>query len=740
MAYYFDDAAAVCNLNNSDIKDTLNCISSTYMHRNPAKACVARPFLNNGIRRGKDYRYCADLNDVYPDAEMASYVYMRGIYPSVSSGAIQFTVIPYGPVKIWMNGKEVFASDIFTERYANKAVTFSIPVKKGRNSLLVRCTKTKSGFGAEFGTWLGKLDYRFYSGTKGFYEYEGIDISLPLKEKSADLEGDISAGQSYSGNNNDIFLQPAKWSDAELKKGNFGRIFGTQGLFGRRVAVAVSYIRPTAGDYKIECEYEGSFSLYLSGKKVLSGKKKGNLSSDIKLSGKKCLVEIVSECPEKCEGSWNCELSFTNSKGEKAPFESVFFDERTPESAADFPWAYAGLFSEAKYVPFNRSSLACIGNESRWYQLDKPHCWVRLYNENNLFGHWNYPLGVTLYGLVELGRSLSSGSEEEAKKGARIKNYVKAHVAQSVASFDYARFDKAMFGGATGVHHLLTSIDSLDDCGSFGSLMLETTKDLDIGDYHKIADYVGEYIVDGQDRLPDGAFFRKDMMHHFHNGTMWADDLYMSIPFLCRYAKYTGNLAILDDAASQFEGFKKRLFMEDSGLMAHVYDFNRDMNTGVPWGRGNGWTVFSLTELLQVLPEDHPKREALLSFYRTLCKAYLACQDEKGMWHQVLNMKESYPETSCTAMFICAFARGMRNGWFTEDAAKYREACDKAWKALTRISIDVKGNVYGVCRGSEFAFNPRYYAEHLLPRLNDTHGIGIVILAGVELLRLQAFN
>lgn len=766
MSYYFDDAAAVCNLNNGDIKDTLNRIASLYMHKSPAKPYVARPFLNSGTRRGKDYRYCADLNKTYPDAENGAYVYMRGVYTSAAHGSIQFTLIPYGPVKIWMNGKEVFATDIFSERYANKAETFAIPVKKGKNVLLVRCTKTKSGFGAEFGTWLGKLDYRFSSGMTGFSEYEGIDITLPLSEKNAALENDVAAsGESDStvaanSGSSGVFVQPAAWTDSQLKKGNFGRIFGTDAVFGRKVAAAFTYIRPSAGDYKIECKYSGAFTLYISGKKVLSadaasgktatntknsGTVSGTASAEIKLSNKKYLVEIVSECP--AGAVWNCEVSITGKNGEKVPFESVFFDERTPESAAAFPWAYAGLFSSAKYIPFNRTTLAKSGNEERWFRLDKPDCWVRLYNENGLFGHWNYPLGVTLYGLVEYGRTLCSSTKkdsgnaaEDAKKGSRIKNYVKAHVASSVAAFDYAVFDKNTFGGATGVHHLLTSIDSLDDCGSFGSLMLEAAKDLDIGNYEKIADYVGDYIVRHQDRLPDGAFFRKQMMHHFHNGTMWADDLYMSIPFLCRYAQYTGNMAILDDAAAQFEGFKKRLFMEDCGLMAHVYDFNRDMNTGVPWGRGNGWTVFSLTELLQVLPATHPKREFLLSFYKTLCKAYLSCQDENGMWHQVLNMKESYPETSCTAMFICAFARGVRNGWLTkaDGADKYKTACEKAWNALTRVSIDAKGNVYGVCRGSEFAFNPRYYAQHLLPRLNDTHGIGIVILSGVELLRLQA--
>jgi rhamnogalacturonyl hydrolase YesR len=151
-------------------------------------------------------------------------------------------------------------------------------------------------------------------------------------------------------------------------------------------------------------------------------------------------------------------------------------------------------------------------------------------------------------------------------------------------------------------------------------------------------------------------------MHHFHNNTLWADDLYMSVPFLCRYSRLKGNDSLLDLAADQFAGFKKHLFLEDRGLMAHVYDFERGMNTGVPWGRGNGWTIFSLSELLAALPLEHPRREELLAFFRTLCVAYLSLQGENGMWHQVLDMPSSYPETSVTAMFIAAFCRGIHLG------------------------------------------------------------------------------
>ena len=60
--------------------------------------------------------------------------------------------------------------------------------------------------------------------------------------------------------------------------------------------------------------------------------------------------------------------------------------------------------------------------------------------------------------------------------------------------------------------------------------------------------------------------------------------------------------------------------------------------------------------------------------------------------------------------------------------------------ANERIAIDKSGNLYGVCRGSEFAFNPTYYSEHLLPQLNNTHGIGITLLAGVEMMRLNEYE
>nr|WP_161554954.1 glycoside hydrolase family 88 protein [Ereboglobus luteus] len=97
----------------------------------------------------------------------------------------------------------------------------------------------------------------------------------------------------------------------------------------------------------------------------------------------------------------------------------------------------------------------------------------------------------------------------------------------------------------------------------------------------------------------------------------------MSVPFLVRYYQLTNERKYIDDAARQFIGFKKHLYIPRLRLMSHVYDFMRGKATGIPWGRGNGWVLFSLSELLAVLPEKHKLRPQLLDFSANSARASL---------------------------------------------------------------------------------------------------------------------
>lgn len=216
--------------------------------------------------------------------------------------------------------------------------------------------------------------------------------------------------------------------------------------------------------------------------------------------------------------------------------------------------------------------------------------------------------------------------------------------------------------------------------------------------------------------------------------TIWADDLYMGTSFLIRYFKKYGVETALEMAANQFICYAERLMLPEN-VLSHVYDLSRDKKTGIPWGRGNGWALFSLAELLEVMPKEHAKWDSLHEIFCRLSAGYAALQDEKGYWHQVLTDSLSYEETSCTAMFTYAMSKGIRHGWY-ENAERFLSCVLQGWKAISTYSVDKDGNVHAVCKGSGFSFTKEYYMEDLFWITNDNHGVGIVLLAGSEVERL----
>ena len=713
MGYYFDDSQSINAYEGTDPQAIISSLAYRYMGQNLKHGLYYRAYTNNGIVRTTDYRYLVDFNKIFPDSKDKECVWAFTKFYSAGKSSFGWDINCFGPMVVYVNGEVAYKSDIFKERYSETSTRVFMDVEEGWNDIRIQFKKTKAGFGGQFGTWIGKWDMYTLMPTKERDGQEGFVFTELVPD---DYVPEFEIGMSEK--DFDKKLYPViNWSDDEMKKGQLTRMFGTpNGQY------AVGYTKVFADDinnttHKFTLDTKGETVVYINKKEVFKTKGgKETFDATLPLGTYDVYVKCI------CDG---------NDWGYTLECDTVEFESAARVKGTDDVWMYIGTFVNDFEFPFDTASdmLHIVGEPATYWRLDAPDTFVRPYNENTLFGRWNYPLGVTMYGLLHT--AIAIGSED-------IKNYIKDHVQLCIDTLEYALWDKEQYGGATSIHNLLTSIDSLDDCGSFASMMLEVNKYLGLRDVKKVADYVGDYIYNHQSRLEDGTFFRKEMMHHFHNMTMWADDLYMSVPFLVRYSQFTGDQKYLDDAANQFFGFKKRLFMPEEKIMSHVYDFKYDSKTNVPWGRGNGWVVFSMTELLEVLPEDHPKRNDLIDFLNTLCEGYLALQDDEGMWHQVLNDHESYTETSCTSMFIYAFSRGIRFGWL-KNPEKYVKAIYKAWKGISKTSVDSNGNVYGVCRGSEFSFIADYYKYELGWNLNDTHGTGIVMLAGIEVIRLNKF-
>jgi rhamnogalacturonyl hydrolase YesR len=717
MAFYFEDHLSMFAQAGMRVEKTLDAITYRYRGQHPPHAPTFRAYQRRGIMRGKDYRYHANFNAEFPRAADGSLVYAWARIWADAASEIRFDVSCHSPVVLYRNGECLFRSTIIEERYPERRVGLNIPLAPGWNHFVLRFRKTRGGFGGVFGTWLGKLPYYFQMPTPARAGQEGWIFTEPLSAELAALPG---AGVTEA-DTRVSWLPDQSWSPAQQALGQCRRLFGDLPEVRALAWTRASFRQPGRGRYQLAGSCRSPIRVTIADLVVFEQQEAGPISATVvaPFGEQDVMVEVASQ-----PGDWGFELELRDGE------TTVALSSPCQLQGPPLPWIFLGPLpaGDALDLPQLRNLYKVtrgISGDVYW-RLDAPDMWVRPYNDNALYGRWNYPLGVTLYGLLHSARTL--GSQE-------IQHYLVEHIRFCCEIFHYALWDRRQYGGATNVHHLLTSIDSLDDCGSFGSSVLEVARYHEIPGAREISDYVARYIEHEQVRLPDGTFFRKDLMHSFHEDTLWADDLYMSVPFLCRYYQLTGEIRYVDDAARQFVGFKKLLYLPELKVMSHVYDFSRQLATGVPWGRGNGWVIFSLSELLAVLPARHALRPTLLEMFRDLCAGYLALQDAAGMWHQVLNEHDSYPETSCTAMFTCAFARGVQAGWL-ENPDAYTRAVFKAWEALNRTSIDRLGNVHGVCRGSEFSFSSEYYKKDLLWNLNDTHGIGIVLLAGVEVLRL----
>jgi rhamnogalacturonyl hydrolase YesR len=186
--------------------------------------------------------------------------------------------------------------------------------------------------------------------------------------------------------------------------------------------------------------------------------------------------------------------------------------------------------------------------------------------------------------------------------------------------------------------------------------------------------------------------------------------------------KYSG------DAARQILLFYKRLFDQDAGLCHHGW-FNLTREPSVAfWGRANGWMVWAVAEALLHLPVDHQDYPGVLDIFQNHIQGLGRYQDDSGMWHQVLDHPESFEETSCTAMFVLAMARGVRNGWIDRD---YRDRALRGWEAL-KSRIDDDGTVHGICRGTGIGYDLDFYFSRQTFD-HDPRGLGAVLVAGTEI-------
>ena len=204
----------------------------------------------------------------------------------------------------------------------------------------------------------------------------------------------------------------------------------------------------------------------------------------------------------------------------------------------------------------------------------------------------------------------------------------------------------------------------------------------------------------------------------------WIDDMYMLTILQLEAYRATGDRKYLDRDAKEMVAYLDKL-QQPNGLFLHATD--------VPfyWGRGDGWVAAGMAEMLRSLPQDHPQRARILASYQKMMAALLKYQGKDGMWHELIDHDEAWPESSSSAMFTFAMVTGVKNGWI--DPAIYGPAARKGWLALVGY-IDQNNDVTSVCEGTGKLNDLSYYLARRR-RTGDFHGQAPVLWAATALLR-----
>lgn len=334
------------------------------------------------------------------------------------------------------------------------------------------------------------------------------------------------------------------------------------------------------------------------------------------------------------------------------------------------------------------------------------------------YSDWRYWNGVLNIALIRAGEAL------------HVQSYTDFSTKNIAFSFDNYKWFETHHKGESKWNYPFGQrfiIEELDDCGAMGASVIEVYRRDRQERYRTYIDQAATHILSRQTRLEDGTLARSFP----HKWTLWSDDLYMSIAFLSRMGELTGESKYFDDAATQVINFHKYVFDEAAGLMHHCW-YSDVKSPGVAfWGRANGWALMAQVDLLDRLPNDHPKRVQLLNILRQHILGVAQYQGATGLWHQLLDKTDSYLETSCSAMITYAIARSVNKGYIEP---RYGSIAQRGWEGvMTKIRPD--GQVEGVCAGTGVSDDLVFYYHRPTP-LNDIHGLGAVLLAGTELLQL----
>ena len=358
-----------------------------------------------------------------------------------------------------------------------------------------------------------------------------------------------------------------------------------------------------------------------------------------------------------------------------------------------------------------RAAISVMNNYPKAWQID-----------DNKKPKWDYKMGFLLFAFDKLYQKTNNYT---------YLNYIKEYTDELIESS----------GEIKGYNVSDYNIDFVNP-GNVLFTLYDVTKE---EKYNQVMLQLRDQIKN-QPRTASGGFWHKEI----YPNQLWVDGLYMAEPFYTRYTVGYENGDSLDDIALQFSLVHDHFTDERTGLLYQCWDESKQMAWADPktgtsptiWGRGIGWYMMALVDVLDYYPKNHPKQKLLVSYLKEIAQSVLRYKTNSGLWYQVTDkpmLKGNYLESSASAMFIYAYSKAANNGYLS---SKYKKQAQTSFVTFIKefVSVDEKGNlnIKNVSPSIGLGGNPfrdgsnAYYITGR-PKENGSPALAAFILSAIEL-------
>ena len=225
--------------------------------------------------------------------------------------------------------------------------------------------------------------------------------------------------------------------------------------------------------------------------------------------------------------------------------------------------------------------------------------------------------------------------------------------------------------------------------------------------------------------------------HKWHGNTppkykVWLDGIYMTQPFLARYAAKSHDKAQMAAIYKRFCWVAENL-LAPNGLYYHAASSGEDY-CDFFWLRAIGWYAMAQVDVMEYMPREYLSE--MKKNLKIFVDGMLKYQDASGMWKNLVDQPLTYSnrlETSGSAMMIYCILKAVRLGWLDDTDGIYSDAAKKSFCYITEEKLGDGGlrDIYlmAAASGLNNYENVEWYKD------DEGKGTGPYIMAYSEMIK-----